>query len=214
MSPAINQFTDVNTFARRFQPEIALFEAESFGHFHYSPEGLFNRDLPYFEYSSSDGLHVQVHLSNTAAGETEISSVAVQLGDDWWSIDRYEVCQGMPHALEKTSSNKLQYPHFRFRWDAKEGGPTEVGRLNYAEVNIAPYQSAFFSYPSAGTEHRVLHNLADSMHSHGVEIPQSLRGKSSFFGKPLLWHLDVRAKQAEILKASQLEGFLLSVPLR
>ncbi len=204
MLEPITSWSDVAKFAERVQPAVSPFEAEDLGNFRISPYGLWERDFPFFEYSGPDGLEVRVSLEVLPGKPSTISKVAVRLGEEWWSVDSYEICRFTHHHGD------LAYPQYRFRWSADESVPERIGQLNYAEYSPCMGRQVSFWYGRDGKEHRML----DNHFPETTPVPTTLVGQTEFFGRSFDQNIDVPSKTEEILRASQIDRFMLSVPKR
>ena len=198
----LSSFADVRALADRVQPDIAI-ETETFGDFTCNPDGLFNRNCPYFEYTTAGGLHAEIHLAIESGEPTQICQIKVKFGDGWWGVDQNEI------SFDSSRPSEEQYPRYHLRWSISDKEPERIGQLSYAEYLTGPNKFLIFCYPH-GVERKTVFQIAPAE----IDIPESLTACPMINGVPVQMALDVKAKEKEILLASRLEAFMLSVPVR
>lgn len=194
----------VQTFADRVQPEVFLYEDQDFGRFHFTPSVVFNRDNPHFSYETEDGLYVKVDLDYTRQ-KVQIGSIAVLLGGEWWSVDRYNIiCKTNPDH-----ERDLTFPAWELRWANDANRPQQIGELQHVAYTIAEHQGVFYNYEGRFEHRRVFGRNVDA-----AQFPESLIDQSEFQGRKLDWKLDTKSKEQEIISRSAIYEFLVSVPTR
>jgi hypothetical protein len=200
----ISTLPAVQSFATRVQPEIALYDNESFGRFYFTPNVVINRDNPHFCYETEDGLYVKVDLDYTRKS-FQIGSITVLMDGEYWCVDPYNiVCKTNPYHEPDTT-----YPSWELRWAADVMRPERMGKLEHVSLALEYGKGVFYNY-EYGDEQRWVYGLTGAE----AQFPESLVGSAQFQDRKLDWNIDSKAKEQEIIARSAIYEFLVSVPTR